>query len=177
MQTANNEEIGWYALRVFHNKASQVCAIADKEQVEWYTPIREHEEVVAGKIVLRKERLMPSLLFLRTTAEFIKRLKGNTTNNILPYTEPGTAKPMMIADEEMSKFIFVTRTAAREAEPIDDSCLKPSDRVRIVGGLFAGMEGYITRVHGTKRFVICIEGITAIATTFIPKEYIQRVTQ
>jgi transcription antitermination factor NusG len=84
---------------------------------------------------------------------------------------------MMIADEEMSIFMFVTRTAAREAEPIDDSNLKPSDRVRIVGGIFAGMEGYITRVHGTKRFVVRIEGIAAIATTFIPKEYIQRVTQ
>lgn len=177
MQTANNVEIGWYALRVFHNKTSQVCAIADKEQVEWYTPLREVEEVVEGNIVLRKERIMPSLLFVRSTAEFLKRLKRETADNILPYTEPGTSRPMMIADEEMSIFMFVTRTAAREAEPIDDSSLKPSDRVRIVGGIFAGMEGYITRVHGTKRFVVRIEGIAAIATTYIPKEYIQRVTQ
>jgi transcription antitermination factor NusG len=153
-----------------------VCAIADKEQVEWYTPIREREEIVAGKVVLRKERLMPSLLFLRTTAEFIKRLKRNTADNILPYTEPGTAKPMMIADEEMSKFMFVVRTSAKEVESIDIDRLNLHDRVRISGGIFAGMEGYIARVHGTKRFVVRIEGIAAIATTYIPKQYIQKLT-
>jgi transcription antitermination factor NusG len=176
MQTASNEEIGWYALRVFHNKTSQVCAIADKEQVEWYTPLREIEEVVAGRVVLREERVMPSLLFVRSTPEFIAKLKVATADNILTYNEPGTNKPMVIDDEEMSKFMFVVRTSAKEVESIDIDRLNLHDRVRISGGIFAGMEGYIARVHGTKRFVVRIEGIAAIATTYIPKQYIQKLT-
>jgi transcription antitermination factor NusG len=170
------KEIGWYALRILHNKTTQACAIADKEQVEWYTPLREIEEVVAGRVVLREERVMPSLLFVRSTPEFIAKLKVATADNILTYNEPGTNKPMVIDDEEMSKFMFVVRTSAKEVESIDIDRLNLHDRVRISGGIFAGMEGYIARVHGTKRFVVRIEGIAAIATTYIPKQYIQKLT-
>ena len=169
------EDIEWYALRVFHNKTTQICAIADKEQVEWYTPIREVEEIVEGNMVLRKERVMPSLLFVRTTPEFIAKLKVATSDNILPYYEPGTNKPMSIDNKEMSKFMFVVRTSAKQIESIDEATLNIHDKVRIMGGLFAGMEGYIARVHGTKRFVVRIEGIAAIATTYIPKQYIQKL--
>ena len=119
---------------------------------------------------------MPSLLFVRSTPEFIAKLKVATADNILTYNEPGTNKPMVIDDEEMSKFMFVVRTSAKEVESIDIDRLNLDDRVRISGGIFAGMEGYIARVHGTKRFVVRIEGIAAIATTYIPKQYIQKLT-
>ena len=51
------------------------------------------------------------------------------------------------------------------------------DKVRIKEGVLKGAEGYITRIHGTKRFVVTIEGIAAIATTFIPKQFIEKIQQ
>ena len=169
------DEIGWYALRAFHNKASEVCRYAEKEQMEWYTPLREVEEVVDGTIKVRSERLMPSLIFVRCPQSFIARLKQLTNDNILPYCRPGTAQPEPIADSEMEAFRFITRTAARTIELVDEGSLHNDKRVRITGGLFAGSEGYIRRIHGTKRFVVRIEGIAAIATTYIPRQYIEPI--
>lgn len=168
-------EFGWYALRTLHNKASEVCRHASREQVEWYTPLREIEDVVDGRVVRRREQLMPSLVFLRCDQAFIARLKQLTGDNIIPYCKAGTSQPEVITDSEMETFRFIASTAAETLEFVDESELSDNKRVRITGGIFAGCEGYIHRVHGTKRFVVRIEGIAAIATTYIPRQYIEKI--
>lgn len=175
LRMEKNTEIGWYALRTFHNKASVVCREADKGLVEWYTPTREVEEITDGRVTTHHEVLMPSLIFLRCSSDFLTHLKQLTGDNVLPYCLPGTAQPEVIADSEMEAFRFVTRTASRSLDLVDEASLLNAQRVRITGGLFAGSEGYIRRIHGTKRFVVRIEGIAAIATTYIPRQYIEPI--
>ncbi|MBO5671672.1 MAG: UpxY family transcription antiterminator [Alistipes sp.] len=168
------EELKWYALRIFRNKISQVWAFAEKDGVECYTPIREIEEVRDGVLHIREKRIMPSLVFVRTTTEYITRLRQLTEDSIYPYCEPKTSKPQPIPDAEMELFRYIARTAAREIEFVEYEPNK-GDKVRITGGIFAGATGYIRRVHGTKRFVVCIEGVAAIATTYIPRQYIEKI--
>ena len=55
--------------------------------------------------------------------------------------------------------------------------LVKGDRVRVTEGVFKGAEGYITRVHGTKRFVVVIEGIAAVATSYIPGKFLEKLTE
>lgn len=167
-----NDQKQWYAIRTFHNKATTVCRIAEREEVEWYTPIREEELLEGGEVVVRHTPLMPSLLFLRANEGFIARLRVETQDNILPYCEPGTAKPKPIADDEMELFRFVATTAARSLEPVDEKLLTQGSRVRITGGVFEGKVGYIVRVRGDRRFVVSIKGVATIATTYVPKQFI-----
>lgn len=169
-------EQDWYAIRAFHNKASVICALADKDGKEWYTPIREVEEVRDGLLHIRRERLMPSLIFIRAERGYLDKLKQLSGDNIYLYCEPGTNSPLAIPHAEMEMFRFVARTAVREAECIDEK-LAQGERVRITGGIFAGAEGYIRRIHGTKRFVVSIEGVAAIATTYIPRQYIEKIAE
>lgn len=171
---SEREELSWYALRIFHNKASLVWSLADKDGVECYTPTREVEELHNGIVHIRETRIMPSLIFMRTTPDYILRLRSLTEDNIYPYCEPRSNKPKSIPNEEMELFRFIARTASREVELIDYEP-QMGDRVRITGGVFEGAEGYIRRVHGTKRFVVCIEGVAAIATTYIPRQYIEKL--
>lgn len=149
--------------------------MAEADSVEYYTPLREVESVVDGQRHVEQQMIMPSLLFLRTTEQWIERLKRLTNDNILPYCEPGTAKLRAIEDGEMELFRFVARTAASTLECVDPALIATSDRVRITAGVFKGHEGYIRRVHGTKRFVVSIEGIAAVATTYIPREFIEKL--
>ena len=166
------EDIRWYALRALHNKGSVVRRIAESDGIEWYTPQREVEEMVDGKLTTRTTPLMPSLLFLRCTTAYIERLRMITGDNILPYCYAHSIVPEPIADSAMEVFRFVTRTAARTLELVEERG-ENDRRVRITGGLFAGCEGYLRRVHGTKRFVVRIEGVAAVATTYIPRQHIE----
>ena len=79
------EEIRWYALRALHNKGSAVCRIATSDGIEWYTPLRETEEIVDGRPTTRTTPLMPSLIFLRCTTTYIEHLRRITGDNIIPY--------------------------------------------------------------------------------------------
>lgn len=166
------EEIRWYALRALHNKGSVVCRIATSDGIEWYTPLREIEDIVDGRPTTRTTPLMPSLLFLRCTTTYIERLRRITGDNIIPYCYAHSIVPEPIDDSSMEVFRFVTRTAARTLELVEEHG-KNDRRVRITGGLFAGCEGYLRRVHGTKRFVVRIEGVAAVATTYIPRQHIE----
>lgn len=165
----------WYAMRTFHNKSSVVRATAQKDGVEWYTPIREKEVVVNDIVEVKTEELMPSLIFVRASVEWIERLRAITGDNVMPYCEPGSSRIYAIDDKEMDIFRFVARTAARHIDIVNDVELRANDRVRITGGIFNGMEGYILRIHGTRRFVVAIEGVAAIATTYIPKQFIEKI--
>ena len=59
-------------------------------------------------------------------------------------------------------------------EAIDEKLIK-GDKVRVTEGVFKGSEGYIVRVHGTKRFVVLLEGIVAMSTTYIPRTHLEKV--
>ncbi|MBR1726592.1 MAG: KOW motif-containing protein, partial [Muribaculaceae bacterium] len=49
------------------------------------------------------------------------------------------------------------------------------DRVRILGGPFEGAEGVFVRVKGDRRVVVHIEGVVAVATTFIHPSLIEKI--
>jgi transcription antitermination factor NusG len=48
--------------------------------------------------------------------------------------------------------------------------------VRIIGGMFAGAEGVFVRVKGDRRVVVNIEGLVAVATTFVHPSMIEKIT-
>lgn len=174
-KTTIEADIQWYAIRTFHNKAASICNKARLDNIEYYTPVRKIDTIYNGECHTETLMLMPTLLFLRTTPEWIANLRQFSGDNILPYCEPGTSRPQAIADSEMERFRFVASTAAKTLEWVEPETLASSDRVRITEGIFKGLEGYIRRVHGTKRFVVAIEGVAAIATTYIPKQYIEKL--
>lgn len=170
-----NNGAEWYALRILHNKRTAVCAIADKGEVEHYTPTRLTERVVAGRTIRTERPLLGSLLFVRCTTDYIDHLRRLSNDNICPYCEPGSSKPKAIPEEQMEAFRFVVRTACREIELLPTD-IALGERVRITDGPFRGVEGHIHRIHGTKRLVVAIDNVAVVATTYIPRQYIEKIT-
>ena len=78
----------------------------------------------------------------------------------------------------MENFIKVAGTYEErliylDAEPGD---FTRGERVRIIGGMFAGAEGVFVRFKGDRRVVVNIEGIIAVATTFVHPSMIEKIT-
>ncbi|MBP5498693.1 MAG: KOW motif-containing protein, partial [Muribaculaceae bacterium] len=53
--------------------------------------------------------------------------------------------------------------------------LTKGDRVRVLAGPFAGAEGVFVRVKGDRRVVVTIEGVVAVATTFVHPSLIEKI--
>ena len=170
----NDTEVHWYALWVYRSLAAPILALCEQRGAETYRPLHMAEHYTETGVVYREEFLLPNLLFIRTTLTNlcgIQRLSGNRGR---AYCYPGTREPAPISDQDMMFFMLVTKRGGGNIEQVDFPIDK-GDRVRVIGGMFCGAEGYIRRVHGSRRFVVAIEGVVAVAVTHIPREYLERV--
>ncbi len=164
----------WYALRVFHNRSAEVRARVEQSGGECFVPMQTVERNIGYQTVKVLRRVIPSLLFVRAAKEYVERIRKDPKNHTAAYCAPGTKEPAVIPDREMNVFIFVTTADSRNLEPVDPALAK-GDRVRVTGGPFKGAEGYIVRVKNTKRFIVSIEGVAAVATGYIPKNFIEKI--
>jgi transcription antitermination factor NusG len=95
----------------------------------------------------------------------------------LYYRDAGDKKIIIVPENQMRNFIAV---AGNEKEKIvylsnEEVNLQKGVRVRIIGGLFAGVEGTFMRVKGDKRLVVSIPNLFSVATAYIPSCYVQEV--
>ena len=96
---------------------------------------------------------------------------------LMAYFDRDTRKPAVISDLEMNVFMLVTSTGDPGLEYLGEepSDLRSGDRVRVTEGPFKGAEGYIKRIKGNRRLIVSIEGVVAVATTYIPGCFLEKI--
>ena len=178
--TVENESTPvWFAMSAPYRRELRAKEFLDHKGVECFVPMKE--ALVERRSGTKSRKMIPAihnLVFVHTTKERIKELKQGV--NFLQYhTRPIAGKnvPIIVPDYQMQQFIAVT-TASNEGltylrpEEID---IKKGTKVRVHGGVFDGTEGYFVKVQGkrSRRVVMLIEGITAVALTEISTDFIE----
>ena len=173
------DEEHWYALKVFYNRVFEVERLLAQDGVKSYIPLRCVETTVGGRTIRRREPAVSSLMFVRGREQYVlelsKRLKN--TMPLMAYLDRDTRKPAVISDLEMNVFMLVTSTGDPGLEYLGEepSDLRSGDRVRVTEGPFKGAEGYIKRIKGNRRLIVSIEGVVAVATTYIPGCFLEKI--
>ena len=83
---------------------------------------------------------------------------------------------MLIPPQELqlSHFMFLLDFSEDAVQVLNEN-LRQGDRVRVIKGEFAGIEGELIRIKGHKRVVVRLEGAFSLATTYIPGSYLERI--
>ena len=82
----------------------------------------------------------------------------------------------MIPDEEMQQFLFLQRFADKFFYLPNPEKLQGGEKVRVISGEFAGIEGELYHIKGHKRVVVRLGGLMAVATSqYIAKEQVERI--
>lgn len=169
----------WYALKVFYNRVFDVQRHIERDGVKTYIPLRSVEVTIGGRTIRRREPAVSSLMFVRERERYVlelqQRLKASSP--LMAYFDRDAKRPAVISDREMNVFMLVTSTddsglVYLNEEPAE---LRKGDRVRVTEGPFKGAEGYIRRVKGDRRLVVSIEGVVAVATTYIPGCFLEKI--
>lgn len=176
----NTSDIHWYAFKVFYNKVFEIEELLANEQIETFIPCEtvliEHKGV---KKSVRKP-VVSSLLFFRSTEQQALQQQRNLTDRVILYTRlVGWQKlPIAISDHEMSIFMLVATSGEKGLEYLGDAPMdyRVGQHVRVTDGPFKGAEGYIHRIKGNRRLIVAIEGICAVATTYIPQCFLLKLT-
>ena len=173
-EKSRTENMRWYALWVYRSLVAPIVAICERSGAQTYRPVRLTEHFTDNGIEYREEAIVPNLLFVKTTAEHLNEIKRTSKNRGSAYCYPGTYVPAPISDSDMEMFMLVAKRGAHRLEQVDFPIDK-GDRVRVTDGIFKGAEGYIRRVHGSRRFVVAIEGVVAVAVTHIPRQFLEKI--
>lgn len=172
-------DIAWYALRITYSRELALKEYLDSEQIENFIPMH-YEYVVRDERKIRK--LVPvvhNLIFVRSTRKRVDEIK-NTMGVRLPIRyimNRETRLPITVPESQMHSFIAVAGNYDQHVIYLDPATIsfKKGDRVRITGGLFEGVEGEFVRIKGDRRVVVSIQGVMAIATTFIHPSLIEPI--
>lgn len=153
--------------------------VLDAEHIENFIPMH-YEYVKQGERKIRK--LVPvvhNLVFVHSSFVCIDRIKQTFGFSLfLRYIiDRETNRPLIVPDSQMRSFIAVSGNYEEQIVYLDPALtsLRKGDNVRIIGGVFEGVEGVIMRVKGDRRVSVCIQGVMAVATAYIHPSLIEKI--
>lgn len=169
----------WFAIRVSYCRELTLKAILDENQIENFIPMRYEYVVKEGK---RMRRLLPAihnLVFVHSNRRCIDALKEQLepTLPIRFIMNREHRQPIIIPDTQMHSFMLVAGNLEETVLYMDPTELQlvKGQKVRITGGIFEGVVGEFVRIRHDRRVVVCIEGVMAVATTFVSPALVQAI--
>lgn len=169
----------WFALRVTYSRELALKALLDKEGIENFIPMRYEYMEKNGRRIRKLVPAVHNLVFIHSTRKCIDALKDKPGMNIpIRYImDRELRRPIVIPDIQMRSFILVAGSYDESilyVEPAELNLVK-GQKVRITGGVFEGVIGEFVRIRHDRRVVVNIEGVMAIATTFIHSSLVEPI--
>ena len=171
------EGLHWYALKVFYNRVVYLRSLFP-EDVETYTPMQTVEQYERGQLSYVEKQLIPSLLFVRCSEDWLVKFKHEHNADFMYCAEPESSRPGAIPDSEMRSFILVTSAdAGRDVKYFgaDAPEYRTGDRVRVTGGIYAGAEGYIKRIKKDRKLIVSVTGVAVVAVSYIHPDFLEKI--
>ena len=198
-----DEKRNWYAMKVFFNKVFEAEALLEDRNLETYIPVvqeqlkgeehlriarrlatpddrrRDNQFIQAGPVIYRRRPVVNSLLFFRAPAKEVPAVENLISGKGFVYRMADRKRPSVISDREMAMFRMVCSSGADGLLFFSDEGMtryRQGDKVRVKEGLLKGAEGYIKRIRKDRRLLVSVEGFIAVATSFIPPQNLEKVS-
>ena len=179
LSTPNSQLLHWFAVRVSYSRELSLKAILDEENIESFIPMRYGIVMKGGKRVRKLVPAIHNLVFIHSTRKRIDALKDELEGKmpIRFIMNREYCRPVVIPDAQMRSFILVAGSYDEAVLYIESTELNlvKGQKVRITDGVFKGVIGEFVRIRHDRRVVVNIEGVMAIATTFIPPSLVEPV--
>jgi len=154
-------DLNWYAVKIFWNRNKLLAEILESAGVEYYM-----------------QEYISTLVFIRCSEKYITDLRREQYEHLFVYSDPKTRVPSVIPDRQFEIFRLVTSAGDSGLEVLGDDLPKyhEGDLVRVLAGPFKGIEGHVKRIKKDRRVVVSIEGVVAVATSFIHPSLLEILT-
>lgn len=130
-----------------------------------------------GKIVYRETPLINTLMFVNASHNEMKIIDRNFAGRLMIYRNLDSKEYATIPNTEMEIFKLTTSSGDEGLEYLgsDTEAYSVGEPVMVTGGPFEGAVGKIFRIKGDKRLVVTINGICAVATSYIPRCFLKKI--
>ena len=193
--------LSWYALRVSYSRELKVQDRLNELGVKTFVPMMwrrcpvkpgmttGNPGMTTGKPTTSSlpaptgnlsRRLVPAvgnLCFAYSTrAELEDFIRGyGDTSPVHFYWDRTANKPLTVPEKAMNDFIAVSSTLDEDLIYITEitSKLREGQTVKVKEGPFKGIEGKVVRIRKSRRILVELPGMLAVATTYIQPEYLE----
>jgi hypothetical protein len=183
---SRSEMVRWYPMRVTYGREEKIKDALDALDVRNFLPMQRlrgwvDEDGVPHQNIVPAIR---NLIFVNASQQRITELKMYNkdcqplrymTN---PFPHDDNDYLLTVPDRQMENFIKVATVQDDRLlylDPNADFLRKPGQKVRITDGEFKDAEGVIKRIKNNKRVVVEIQGVAALAITFVPSIWLQPI--
>lgn len=176
------DSLAWYVMRVTYQRELVAAKLLTELGVEHFVPTtRTAIKNDKGRTIGHKvDPLIHNYIFIYSSFNELYVLKQGKMEYLrfimAKDTETGLFEPQFVPDKQMSDFIRITKSRGMKMLSPDID-LRKGDKVRVLKGQFEGVEGvYVKMPNGReKRVVVKIEGVSAVATTTLKLEDVEKL--
>lgn len=179
----------WYALRVSYSRELKVRDKLNELGVKTFVPMMwrrcpvkpgmttGNPGMTTGNLGRRLVPAVGNLCFAYSTrAELEDFIRGyGETSPVHFYWDRTANKPLTVSEKAMNDFIAVSSTLDEDLIYITEitSKLREGQTVKVKEGPFKGIEGKVVRIRKSRRILVELPGMLAVATTYIQPEYLE----
>ena len=169
----NENLLNWYAGRVRYNTEKKIKDFLVQNNITHYIPFEKKiiERDRRRKRVIRP--VIPCYIFVYTDYQTLLSLPRQCGYPISYVRNIVTHHIQEIPSKQMQDFMLILDFSETTIK-IGNTNIKQGDRVRVIKGDFAGIEGELIRIKGHKRVVVRLEGLFSVATTYIPSSFLEK---
>lgn len=169
-----DEPVCWYAMRAYKNEMRAEEAVRAIPSLECFVAKRYELRTYHGKRMRKLVPLVPSLVFVRGRKSEIQFLKQRY--QFFQYIGTSAVgekfRPLIVPDQQMADFVKVAGEYEADVQYLSpsESALIKGTRVRVLGGIFDGVEGvllYDKAKNSSKVVVSLPESLGSISTAEI----------
>ena len=169
-----NDGCSWYALRVSYSRELKIQAQLQAAGVRTFVPMiwRRGQDKV--------KKLVPAvsnLCFVHWTKHEIESYirSFGEKSPVHFYWDRTTSSPLVVPDKAMEDFIKVSASMDEDLIYLTEITekLREGQTVRVKEGPFKGVEGKVVRIKKSRRILVELPGMLAVATTFVDPSYLE----
>ena len=147
---------------------------------------KDSRYIQEGPIIYERKPLVASLIFLRADDDEILSVDARLKDEMILgrllgfiYKTADFKKWATIPDKQMESFRLLTENGGDGLTFYTANLVKlaQGDRVRVIDGPLKGAEGYIKRIKKDRRLLVCVEGVIAVASSYIPDKMLEKITE
>ena len=170
----------WHAIRVTYGRELKFAAVLHDEGYETFIPMTLKKTETDGK---KEEKIVPAvsnLCFVRADQQslyqFFKSMGEACPARFI--WDKSTRDPIIVPDKAMADFMLVSRTMLDDTIYLNEisSKLREGQSVKVIEGPFQGVEGKVVRIKKSRRVMVELPGMLAVATTYIPNHWLEAVS-
>lgn len=170
----------WYALRVSYSRELKVQAQLQEAGVRTFVPMVWRRCPVKPGMTKEERRLVPAvnnLCFVYWTKPEIESYirSFGEKSPVHFYWDRTSSSPLVVPSKAMEDFIKVSSSMDEDLIYITEITekLREGQVVRVKEGPFKGVEGKVVRIKKSRRVLVELPGMLAVATTFVDPSFLE----